>query len=106
MFEAPGETGPIGVAETALLVAPQHGDLTDVVTDLFGQVRRAVGASVVDDQDITLRYDLAERAQHRLDVQDLVVRRKNHEGTHWSILPRVVTGHLAADCSEHLHDRA
>ena len=56
-------------------------------------VRRAVGARVVDDQHVGVGHHVAQRAQHRLHVHNLVVRGQDHQGTHRPILP------AALDCS-------
>src|SRR5271167_1191792 len=106
VLQAPREAGAVGTAESALRGPAHDVDLTEVLTDLFGQVRGAVGTAVVDHQHVALRHDLSQRAQHRFHVHDLVVRGQNHERTHRTTLPRgqyddsgalsgtVVTAHL------------
>jgi hypothetical protein len=73
-FESPGEPGPVRATEAALGRAVKDLDLSEVVRGLLSELSGAVGARVVHNQDVATGDDLAQRAQHRLDVQDLVVR--------------------------------
>jgi len=73
---------PIGVAEAVLLGTAQHADVPQFAAERFGLVGGAVGAAVVDDQDLHVRGSSKDLADQPLDVLDLVVGGDDNGGSH------------------------
>ena len=76
------QPGAIRGAEAGLVVALDHRDAAERLAELARPVGRAVGAAVVDHDDLDRRHDGAERAEQRLDVVRLVVGRHDGHDTH------------------------
>ena len=74
-------TEPVAVrrAATRLGRTPHDLHLSDLGTDPGRDVGRAVGARVVDHEDVGRRHGGAQPLQHLGDVVGLVERRKNHQ---------------------------
>ena len=53
--EPPGESGPVGGAQARGLGAAQHADAAELTCERFGEIGGAVGAGVVDDEDVGCR---------------------------------------------------
>ena len=56
-FEPPGEPRAVRATETALAGALEHVDLAELRSDRVRPCARAVGAAVVDDEDVTVGHD-------------------------------------------------
>ncbi len=82
--ERAAEAGDVGVSQSFLLRPMQDADERKLCRQLVGQLAGAVGGGVVDHEDaIALARDLPDRADHRLEVLELVVGRQADGRTHW-----------------------
>ena len=81
-MQAPREPVPVGAAEARLARPPQHVDPPELLTDSEGEVSGAVGAGVVDDQDVGLTVRVTNAPEHGGDVLGLLVGRKDDEDLH------------------------
>jgi hypothetical protein len=80
LVESQCEALPVGAAQPLLAGAAQQLDLPEFAGDLLDQVAGAVGAVVVDDDDVNVRLRRADRGQQRPDVLTLVVRGEDDDG--------------------------
>jgi hypothetical protein len=76
------EAGPVRHAEAGLVQLRQYFDLPQFRGDHLGQIRGAIGASVVDDQDVSVSYRGAHLAEDIGDVLGLEVGRDDDQRPH------------------------
>src|SRR5690606_19317467 len=80
VLEPPPETGDVGGTETVLLGAVQHRDALVGGGEFVGEVTGAVGAAVVDDEDVGVRQRSVQPRDDPTEVLPLVVGRNDHQG--------------------------
>ena len=77
-----GAGRPVRRAEPLLVIAADDLDVAEVVRRVVGKVGGAVGAAVVDDEDVGVGRHLPHRPDQCLDVVGLVVGGHHHRDTH------------------------
>src|SRR5690606_37852697 len=80
VLEPPPETGDVGGTETVLLGAVQHRDALVGGGEFVGEVTGAVGAAVVDDEDVGVRQRSVQPRDDPTEVLPIVVGRTDHQG--------------------------
>jgi len=65
------EAGAVRRAQARLGRPPQHGDAPELRADCVSGVGRAVGAVVVDDEDVYVGRGSSNTTKHRLYVRSL-----------------------------------
>src|SRR5207302_7101780 len=78
-FEPYRESGAYGVADADLARPAQHLDVPEPRADLVGEIGRAVGTVVVDDEDVGVGRGRARAVQELDDVLRLLVRGSHDE---------------------------
>src|SRR6266540_3041860 len=86
-LDPPGEPGPVRHAQPLLAVAAQQVRARLGLDEPGDQVAGAVGAGVVDHQDLRAPVGGQDLGDHLLDRVDLVVGGDDDECSHW--LPRI-----------------
>ena len=81
-LDADREARPVRLAETLLRRPVQHVDLSELLAHLLGELGGAVGAPVVDDEDVCLRQRGPRPTEELLDVDRFVVGGRDDQRPH------------------------
>ena len=79
------EAGAVGLAEAVLGRAPEDLDASQLVRDPLCDLRGAVGAGVVDDEDVGFGHACPHPPQEFLDVLGLLVGRRDDQHAHGAV---------------------